>query len=246
MGLREDLQRQGTFLFRWRSYLPLLLLPLFGAALLESGKLEKAGFQLADDCFEMFCFLVSDLGLVIRCATVGSKPARTSGRGTRLDAKALNTTGMYSVVRHPLYLGNFLVGFGMAMFLQSGWFVLAYAMVFGLYYERIMYAEEEYLRSRFRAQFEEWSERTPAFFPRLSIWRAPSLPFSFKAVLRREYSTFFLICATFFTIDSLDDVLLERASPDLAWVAVLAVGAAVYSVLLFLKRTTKLLAVPGR
>jgi len=76
-------------------------------------------------------------------------PKNTSGRTNSLIAERLNTTGMYSIVRHPLYLGNFLIVFGIVLFIQVLWFGIIVLAGYWFYYERIIFAEEEFLRKRF-------------------------------------------------------------------------------------------------
>jgi protein-S-isoprenylcysteine O-methyltransferase Ste14 len=72
------------------------------------------GVQRSDGLWEAICVAVSLVGLGIRIATVGHAPGGTSGRRTvgGPSALALNTSGMYSVVRHPLYLGNYFQWLG--------------------------------------------------------------------------------------------------------------------------------------
>src|SRR5919206_4624496 len=108
MALREEFVRSGNWLFRRRSYLPVLL---FIPVLLSMRHFTYPhGRQIFDRLWELLCLLISLSGLGIRVLVVGHTPAGTSGRNTRDGqvASQLNTTGMYSVVRHPLYAGNFL------------------------------------------------------------------------------------------------------------------------------------------
>ncbi|MCP5107562.1 MAG: lipid A phosphate methyltransferase, partial [bacterium] len=49
--------------------------------------------------------LLSFLGETIRVVSVGYAYAGTSGRETYLRAESLNVTGIYSIVRNPLYIG---------------------------------------------------------------------------------------------------------------------------------------------
>lgn len=60
------------------------------------------------------CIAVSLFGLLIRAVTIGFTPKGTSGRNTKEGqvAEVLNTKGIYSVVRHPLYLGNYFMWLG--------------------------------------------------------------------------------------------------------------------------------------
>jgi len=102
--------------------------------------------------------LISLCGLAIRVYTVGHTPANTSGRNTAGQlAESLNTTGIYSLVRHPLYLGNFFMWLGVALLIANFWFVIAFVFAYWIYYERIMFAEEQFLRTKFGPTYVEWA-----------------------------------------------------------------------------------------
>ena len=103
------------------------------------------------DYWGLFCLAVALVGLGVRAFTVGCVPERTSGRNTKEGhvANRLNVAGMYSIVRHPLYLGNFIIWIGVAMYCAVWWLVAIVALLFCVYYERIIFAEEEFLRYRF-------------------------------------------------------------------------------------------------
>ena len=159
MALREELEATGTWLFQKRSYLPLLVIvPVLWS--LRTYQYPEGG-RLADEAWELMCLLVGLIGLAIRCFTVGHVARGTSGRTTRAPtADTLNVTGMYSIVRHPLYLGNYFMWLGPALFPRSLPTALIVTLIFWLYYERIMLAEEGYLRTRAHA-------RHPAAFQQL-------------------------------------------------------------------------------
>ena len=233
-------------MFRYRSFLPLLLLPLVVAGLL--GFHYVGGSHLTTELLQVFGLLVALAGLGVRAFTGGTVPAGTSGRNTALQvADALNTTGMYSVVRHPLYFGNYLMWLGVALAFLPWWMVLLVTCLFALYYERIMFAEEAFIRRKYGASFEDWAAVTPAFLPRWRQWRPPSLPFSWKSVLRREYAGFLGICFAFFVGDAAGDSVVEgRLSYDVYWAALLVFGLVAHVVLRTLRRHTKVLTVEGR
>jgi protein-S-isoprenylcysteine O-methyltransferase Ste14 len=245
MALREELEANGNRLFRWRSYLPLALMPM--AALALWGYRRPFGTLAGHEAWAALCAAVSFTGLVVRIATVGFVPRRTSGRNVRGQrADALNTTGIYSTVRHPLYVGNFLLGLGTAAFLANGWVVAAYTLIFWLYYERIMFAEEEFLRRTFGAEFEEWAAVTPAFVPSLSRWRPPARSFSARFALRREASTLLSLLLPLLAFETLERLTVDRRlTLDAAWIAWLACAAttfAAYAALRALKTRTDVLA----
>ena len=133
--LKGEFVKQGNWLFRWRSYLPLLIIPVMFLALMETENSERFMGHTLDCFYKILCILVSILGMVVRFMVIGFVPKGTSGRNTKLQvANTLNLSGMYSLVRHPLYLGNFLVSLGIVMFVEVWWFVLIFILVFWIYY----------------------------------------------------------------------------------------------------------------
>lgn len=246
MALVDEFERQGRWLFRWRGYLPLLVLLLAFVAVLS----ERAGTDhwRPFGPWEQLCLAISGLGLLIRVVAVGHAPAGTSERtAVQPRAASLSTSGIYSLVRHPLYLGNFFLMLGVVLFARSAWLAAWFALSFWLYYERIMAAEEAFLRREFGAAFEEWAGATPAFFPRLAHWTPPALGFSLRNVLRREYNGFFAVFASMFLLDVARNVSgygLWRADP--IWDDLLGVAAVIWLALRSIKRHTDWLRVRGR
>ncbi len=248
MALREEIEAQGKFIFRWRSYLPLAFLPLFAAALMNAKYLERTYGPDVENLWSVFCLLVSFSGLAVRAMVAGYVPRGTSGRNVEWQAAStLNTTGIYSVVRHPLYLGNFVIFMGIVLFIESWWFALVGVLGFLLYHERIMFTEEEFLRGKFGEPFLQWAAQTPAFFPDFRKWRRPALPFSLKTVLRREYSTFMGMAAAFTFVGILAHLLSEkRLVLRPGWMVFFGASLAIYFTLLTLKKNTHLLDAQGR
>ena len=186
MELNKQFERDGNWLFRWSSYLPLLMIALFILAFREL-KYSDYSYSL-DRSWELLCLAVALFGLGIRVLTVGYVPGGTSGRNTvRQKAETLNTTGMYSIVRHPLYLGNFIMWLGVSMFARLWWFSLIFTMIFWLYYERIMFAEEMFLKNRFGDTFVKWAETTPCFIPNFKRWESFP-PFSFETLTPENHT----------------------------------------------------------
>jgi len=248
MPLREDIEKEGNWLFRWRSYLPLLGIPILFIALRNTKLIERFFGDSTGDLWESCSIVVSFFGLIVRCITVGYVPRGTSGRNTKWQvAESLNTAGVYAVVRNPLYLGNFLIVFGVALFIQVWWFALVMWIGFWLYYERIIFAEEEFLRRKFVDQFVDWAKKTPAIIPRLRNWQKPDLPFSVKTVIRREFSTYFSIVASFFFLEIVTNLLTQkRFYVHSSWVIFFSVNLVIYLILRIIKKKTKILNVPGR
>jgi protein-S-isoprenylcysteine O-methyltransferase Ste14 len=246
MGLVDELEKQGGWLFRWRSFLPISLILFVPIALY--------GFHLPFDSLPVheywakFCVAVSLVGLALRCFTVGCTPESTSGRNTRRQvAQQLNTTGIYSIVRHPLYLGNYIIGLGITLTSCAWWLPVIYSLLFWLYYERIMFVEEAFLSRKFGDAFGQWSAQTPAFIPKLRLWKPPALAFSFRNVLKREYSGLMIVVLGHGTAEFTKRYMIQhRVVYETFWVTLIFGGTAAYFLLRMLKVRTRCLEVPGR
>ena len=253
MLLKDRLAAHGAFLFRWRSFLPLILLVPAIAALPQSTYMESWFGDTVEDVWTVFCVAVAFAGLAVRVATVGFAPAGTSGRNVKEQrADQLNTTGLYSLVRNPLYLGNVITLLGFVLAIKVWWLPLIAAPCVFLYYERIVCAEEKFLLTAFGAEYEAWASETPVFIPSFGNWRRPSLPFSLRSVMRREYHGFFLIVAVIVLIEAGSDVVgegdtvMEWVFDDYGWIVFFGVGLAVYLAVRTIRKTTTWLAAPGR
>lgn len=195
-----------------------------------------------------FCLSVSLLGLLVRAITVGHTPKGTSGRNTdKQIAECLNCTGIYSVVRHPLYLGNFLMWLGLFLFIGIWWFTLVCVLAYWLYYERIMFAEEEFLRRNYTITFEQWASRTPAIIPRFSGWQASNLPFSLRTVLKREYNGLFATMLSFTILNACSYLINQNTFKiDNFWQVAFIIGTSIFLILRSLKKYTTVLEIAGR
>jgi protein-S-isoprenylcysteine O-methyltransferase Ste14 len=246
MGLREEFEASGTWLFRRRGYLPLLLFPLLLVAADGSGYTPRD--HRLDPLWESVSVLLALAGLAVRVATVGFVPRDTSGRNTGApQAESLNTSGLYSVVRHPLYLGNYLMWLGVALFPRSWWPPVIVSLVFWLYYERIMFAEEEFLRRKFGVLYTTWAAATPAFVPRLTRWRPPAERFCPLTVLRREHSSLLALSTSLMALEvATDHAYTGRLVLDPLWGTAFSVTLVLCLAVRTVKHRTRLLHVEDR
>ncbi|MDZ7739236.1 MAG: isoprenylcysteine carboxylmethyltransferase family protein [Bacteroidales bacterium] len=244
MALVHEFEKSGNWLFKRRGWLPLFIfIPSLAYIVLSPNpSLEYSpGAEIA--------FLaVSLLGQVIRAVTVGRTPKNTSGRNIHGQlAEKLNTTGIYSVLRHPLYLGNFFMWLGPVLFLRSVWIVVIFCLAYWLYYERIMFAEEQFLRRKFSESYDRWSEKVKSFIPSFSNYTRSDLSFSFRNVLKREYNGFGLIFIVFALLDVSRNYSLDgEISIQPLWGVLLVFGLLSWLILRIIKKHTSWLNVEGR
>jgi protein-S-isoprenylcysteine O-methyltransferase Ste14 len=246
MPLREELESTGNWLFKRRSFIPLVLCA-FAIAVMYFYP-DTTHTYITCKGWRILCLSLTMAGLVIRALTVGFTPKGTSGRNTEHQvAEQLNQTGLYSLVRHPLYLGNFLMWFGLFLYIGIWWFVVICCLAFWLYYERIMFSEEEFLRKRYGSQYEDWASRTPAFLPRLSGYQPTHLNFSFLNVLKREYNGIFAAIFSFTALNGISYYFVSRIwYIDMFWQVCFVIGVFLFVLLRFLKKRTRMLEVQGR
>jgi protein-S-isoprenylcysteine O-methyltransferase Ste14 len=215
--IAEQLTAMGDTLFRWRSYAPLLLLPLFLLSLLD----DRSPTPFA---WEVVCFLVSLSGLVLRAYVVGTAPDGASTRGTRQPtAGSLSTLGAYSVVRHPLYLANTLVALGCAL-LSGTWYLAVIVILLSfIYHERIAAREELFLRQTFDDRFLAWAREVPAMIPAFANYRPSGVPFQVRKVIVQESHGLCAIGTAFLVLDTLEDSIRLRAfTVDVRWLGLFA------------------------
>jgi protein-S-isoprenylcysteine O-methyltransferase Ste14 len=162
--------------FKYRSFTPI---PLIIAALI-----------LADTT--LFSFLggmaVALLGEGCRLWSVryAGSATRTTGE---VGADVLVTDGPYGHLRNPLYLGNFLLSFGILIMAWPWmpWLMILFLLLFFVQYRAIISLEEEFLRKKFGAIYLEYEENVPSVLPRLRSWgRGERKPTSLKKALRTE------------------------------------------------------------
>lgn len=186
MDLQNEFAKEGNFLFKYRSYLPIVIL-VIGIALYIYQIVFLRNFPEQSSLYEVICLAIAFLGLAIRVYTLGFVAPKTSGRNTTKQiANSLNTTGIYSTVRHPLYLGNYFMWLGIVLFIGNYWFALTFTLAYWLYYERIMYAEEQFLKGKFGQEYTDWANMTPAFIPSFKNFVPPQGQFNWRKVLVQE------------------------------------------------------------
>lgn len=251
MALHQEFEQQGNFLFRYRSYLPLVLLPAGFWVITYMLKRNPDLFSTEGiTILEILAVASCLFGLLIRIVTVGYTPANTSGRNTTEGqvADTVNTNGIYSTVRHPLYLGNYFMWLGIAILTGDLWFMISFTLAYWLYYERIMYAEEQFLTKKFGEKYSIWASKTPAFIPDLSKWQNASLTFSWKKVLKKEKNGLFAIFLLIFIFNCWTSWHITGAwLTSKTWSLVLVIITGIlYFILKFIKSGTDWLNETGR
>jgi len=107
--------------------------------------------------------------------------------------KTVTSTGPYSYVRNPLYLGSFLLGLGFCFLTHKLWIVIFGLGLFALIYGFTIYSEERELENRFGDAYREYKKKVPSFIPRFRFspkttfdWATFSIKQAF--IINKEYN----------------------------------------------------------
>jgi len=246
MALIHSFEKSGTTLFRYRGQIPIILF-ILAIPVIYFTDLSYLN-SIAQQWITIFAIALSVLGFYIRAVSIGTTPKGTSGRNTKSQvAESLNVTGIYSTIRHPLYVGNYFMWIGIVLFTFNIYFVLIVSLAYWLYYERIMFTEERFLERKFGQEYLDWSLKVPAFIPSFKNYIKNETPLSFKSILRREYSGVLATVLGYAFIDHLryyfinGEFEINRLSTQMLGIAIVLT-----IILRSLKHYTKLLNEEGR
>jgi protein-S-isoprenylcysteine O-methyltransferase Ste14 len=243
MALVHSFEKNGNKLFRYRGQIPVILFLMAIPVIYFTDVTEIMDDEDLYCIFTGIAIGLSLIGQIIRAIAIGTSNKNTSGRNRDEQvADALNTKGIYSTVRHPLYLGNYFMWIGIVAFTFNIWFFIVVSLMFWIYYERIMFAEERFLERKFGNAYVDWSNGVPAFFPSFKNYKKGDIPFSMKTIMRREYSGITATMLGFIFVAYLREYFTTEEWPTSMNYVYWTVGALLISLIFrTLKKSTKLL-----
>jgi protein-S-isoprenylcysteine O-methyltransferase Ste14 len=167
----------GAVLFRHRGWLPLLFL---GIPLVMPGTTSPFRWQVG---LALIVF-----GEAVRLAGVAA--AGTVTRRRSRNVQRLVTYGIFSWVRNPLYVGNFLIWMGFVTISGVLWFLPIAVLLFAVEYELIVRYEEGVLESIFGREYLDYKNETPRWIPRPPRGERVPGEYHWGEAFRSEISTF--------------------------------------------------------
>lgn len=238
MLLREKLTGQlGNLFFKYRGEQYFLYVLII---LLEFKKYYNSQTSLV---YQIICFGVCCLGTLVRVLTIGYIAPDTSGRNrTGQVAESLNTTGIYSMVRNPLYVGNYIILLGMLMLTKSIDIIVLNTIAFFALYIPIILTEENFLFDKFKEQYREYTDKVNCMIPSFKNFKKPETGFNIITVLRREHDTWLTTVVGFLAVNifivSIQMHKLIYINPF--WLLVLGLVFIIWFILKKLKKAGKL------
>jgi len=175
--------RIGNFLFHYRNALfPLAYLLLFlnGPRIIADYRLAVAGG-----------LIVALAGQGLRAVTIGLDYIIRGGRNRQVYAEKLVQGGIFAHCRNPLYVGNFLIIFGLGIASNSSLFLAVGIPFFLFAYGAIIAAEENFLRSKFGDEFAAYCARVNRLVPNFSGLGSTlqGMQFNWRRLISAEYGS---------------------------------------------------------
>ena len=189
MKLIDKMLTTGNYLFQYRGQIPIVLFLVSAPIIYQTSFYNTLEPSIAY-IIQYTSIFVGCLGLILRYITVGTSKKGTSGRNRNCQiAEHLNTKGIYSIVRNPLYLGNLMIWIGASMYSLSYVLLIIISFFFILKYERIILTEEAFLLEKYGKEYTAFAKKTSVFIPKFDNYIASNTKFSFKKILKQEYSS---------------------------------------------------------
>jgi protein-S-isoprenylcysteine O-methyltransferase Ste14 len=182
------LVRSGNFFFRYRDAVSPAVFVLL--LLLTRPHLPFGSWTL-DSWLDVLGILVALSGQLLRIAVVGYAYIIRGGKGRKVYAEDLVTSGFFATSRNPLYLGNLLIYFGLFLMWNSPLMYAIGASFFLFLYASIVAAEEDFLRRKFGASYEAYCGDVRRWIPDLRRLRPAleGMAFNWRRVVLKEYGT---------------------------------------------------------
>ena len=172
----------GVWLRRYRRALPI---PLVLLTVVVLRPVAPWGSQFLDTLTDGVGVGICALGQWLRLWAWGSNA--TVGKWGVRDR------GPYTLMRHPLYAGNFLIMLGLVVIFHNPWAYLLLLVPFAYLYHVITDMEEKRMHRRFGADYHDYREKeVPRFLPALGNLRVAlrtTRPFGWGLAWRKEYES---------------------------------------------------------
>ncbi|MBB5350764.1 protein-S-isoprenylcysteine O-methyltransferase Ste14 [Haloferula luteola] len=228
--------RLGNFLYHYRN----ILFPLVYSLLFIKGPTLLPDYRMA----AVAGFLIALSGQLLRGATVGLDYIKRGGKNRMPYADDLVTGGLFSHCRNPLYVGNVTILIGTGVASNSLLFMTAGLLFFFIAYSCIVAAEENFLRGKFGATFDDYCSKVGRFTfnPKGLGETLQSMRFNWRRLISAEYNSAFIwiLAASLGVLqnahhaDDLDGPVATAA------VAILAIGILGYVIARILKKAGRL------
>ena len=178
----------GRWLFKYRNkvFTVFLLILLLGLPPVTVGHDVRL-----DRWLDVLGFAIAAAGQALRAAVIGLEYIKRGGVNKQPHADKLVTGGMFAHSRNPLYVGNLLILAGLFVIHNHPLVYLLGAAFYLSAYYAIVVAEEDYLRNKFGAEFDAYSQQVPRWTLRWNglATTVSSMQMNWKRMVQKDYGT---------------------------------------------------------
>ena len=205
----------GDFFFKYRNKVfPIMVLSIFAFSIPPHAIFGEHFYEEIKDklaIFIVFC------GLAVRAVVIGYAYIKRGGLNKKVYADTLVTEGIFTICRNPLYFGNILICFGIFIMHGNPWVILVGGMLYLLIYQCIIYAEEDYLRKKFGADYDQYCKTTPRWIPKfLKLKEATTgMRFNINRVIIKDYTTIAVASISLILVEIYEDITLTEQSAEI-------------------------------
>lgn len=210
-----------------------IVVPLEAIALTGLRPLLPAGSSFLNELTDWCGIAIALLGQGLRVWVWGSNKTRGSLH--------VRTRGPYALLRHPLYVGNLLIAWGLLLIFHNPWAYVLCGLSFVLLYHIVVVVEEEQMEARAGESFRQYVARgVPRFVPdlhRLPEAIATSSPFSWRLAGKKEYESVLGVVAGAGALVMYEEVWqhgVDGARANLMSLAVVVVSVGVLAISLYI------------
>lgn len=198
--LQVRVERADPALVRLRAVFGLLLFPFALYAFSQSGWLSQAIGDTGEELWDLFCLGVACAGLFGRALEAGFH----GGKAPEAPS------GLYAMVRYPLFTANALIVVGLVLLLKSAWFTILVLSALAFYYRRrVALADKLFVAERGETAWMRFRQ-VSAFFPTPIGERVSFARFSWTNFLSREAGPIALVGLLFFISECLEGTVIEQ------------------------------------
>lgn len=228
MALQQEFERQGYNLITSAKAVPLFILVL-GYILLGAIETypEHYFFQktIYEEIYEFACFSFTISGFIILFYTNGySSNTNLSCKLKSEDHFTFNTDGAYSILRHPIYQGTFIMWLGPALVTGNIFFIISFLLFCCIFFERMMLAEEKYLKKKIGLKYSKWAKSVPVVIPKVTNFKKPNNPFNWSKAFKKSIGKLTLVLIAFFLFDGMTEILVDEPNYNILYRVTLSIS----------------------
>lgn len=170
MFFKNKFIKTGRILCRHRSALPIIYIGMIFLYIYMTPPFVFSGNNVIS---EMLTGLLILLGLRVRWAA--------ENRESNTLASLVEAKGIYSVIRFPFYLSDFLILLGITTFVGSFSLLLVFVLSATIVIERMLMFEERISYNNLGDDYVKWYKSTNAIIPVIWNWRGATYVKSLKS-----------------------------------------------------------------